>query len=294
MEQIAIDISGLTKSYGRNQVLQGIDLRVPCGSVVGLMGMNGSGKSTLIKCLLGLVHFDGGSTRLFGDDARQLSAETKGRLGYVPQVVHQLDWMKVRHLIHYTSTFYPNWDHRWTSELLQRWRVPMEERVQALSTGQLQTLAIVLALGHRPDLMVLDEPVASLDPVARRDFLRSLLELARNGERTILFSTHISSDLERVATHVAILHDGRVASFSELDDLKDSIKRLRLRALDDFPGTIDVPGLLHLKVEGRNALATVSAVTPALIDELEHRYGAEVRIEDLNLEEIFVELNGHG
>jgi len=258
------------------------------------MGMNGSGKSTLIKCLLGLVRPDGGSARLLGDDSRNLSPEVKGRLGYVPQVVHQLDWMKVRHLIQYTSTFYPNWDERWVTELVERWRVPLGDRVQALSTGQLQTLAIVLALGHRPDLMVLDEPVASLDPVARRDFLRSILELARDGNRTVLFSTHISSDLERVATHVAILHAGRIASYSELDELKDRVKRLRMRAIDDFPRELEIPGLLTSKVEGRSALATVSTVTPELLDELADRYQAEVRVEDLNLEEIFVELNGHG
>jgi ABC-2 type transport system ATP-binding protein len=256
--------------------------------------MNGSGKSTLIKCLLGLVRPDGGSARIFGDDSRNLSPEVKGRLGYVPQVVHQLDWMKVRHLIQYTATFYPNWNDRWTSELVERWRVPLDQRVQTLSTGQLQTLAIVLALGHRPDLMVLDEPVASLDPVARRDFLRSILELARDGNRTVLFSTHISSDLERVATHVAILHAGRIASYSELDELKDRVKRLRMRASDDLPYELEIPGLLTSKVEGRSALATVSAVTPELIDDLADRYGAEVRVEDLNLEEIFVELNGHG
>ena len=294
MEQIAIDVAGLTKSFGRKQVLQGVDLQVPQGAVVGLMGMNGSGKSTLIKCLLGLIHFDSGRAMLLGEDARNLSPEAKGRLGYVPQVVHQIDWMKVRHLLHYTASFYSNWDEIWASELVRRWRVPLDERVQNLSVGQLQTLAIVLALGHRPDLLVLDEPVASLDPVARRDFLRSVLELASDGRRTVLFSTHISSDLERVATHVAILHNGRVASFSELDELKDRVKRLRFRAADDLPGTFEVPGLLHLKVEGRNALATVSAVTADLVSELESRYGAEVRIEDLNLEEIFVELNGHG
>jgi ABC-2 type transport system ATP-binding protein len=294
VEQIAIDIAELEKSYDQKPVLRGIDLRIPRGAVVGLMGMNGSGKSTLIKCLLGLVRQDGGSARIFGDDSRNLSPEVKGRLGYVPQVVHQLDWMKVRHLIQYTATFYPNWNDRWTSELVERWRVPLDQRVQTLSTGQLQTLAIVLALGHRPDLMVLDEPVASLDPVARRDFLRSILELARDGNRTVLFSTHISSDLERVATHVAILHAGRIASYSELDELKDRVKRLRMRASDDLPYELEIPGLLTFKVEGRSALATVSAITPELIDELADRYQAEVRVEDLNLEEIFVELNGHG
>jgi ABC-2 type transport system ATP-binding protein len=201
--------------------------------------------------------------------------------------------MKVRHVIAYTSTFYANWDDAWTSELVRRWHVPLDQRVQNLSTGQLQTLAIVLALGHRPELLVLDEPVASLDPVARRDFLKSLLEIVADGTRTALFSTHISSDLERVATHVAVLRDGAITHFSELDDLKDHVKRLRLRTYGRFPAEFSVPGALRTLVEGDSALAAVANVTPELLDELRDRWHAEVRVEDLNLEEIFVELNGH-
>jgi ABC-2 type transport system ATP-binding protein len=157
----------------------------------------------------------------------------------------------------------------------------------------LQTLAIVLALAYRPELLVLDEPVASLDPVARRDFLRSILELAAEGSRTVLFSTHISSDLERVATHVAVLRDGVISHFSELDELKDRVKRLRLRANGAFPPGFVVPGSLRTLVEGNSALAAVPDVTPELVEGLRDRWQADVRVEDLNLEEIFMELNGH-
>lgn len=293
MDEIAIDIAGLEKGFGKKAVLRGVDLEIPRGSIVGLMGMNGSGKTTLVKCLLGLLNVDAGRARLLGCDASHLSTEVKGRLGYVPQVVYLYAWMKVKHVIAYTSTFYEAWDHEFAGELAERWRMPLNERVQNLSTGQLQTLAIVLALAYRPDVLVLDEPVASLDPVARRDFLKSILELAGEGLRTILFSTHISSDLERVATHVALLRDGRIAHFSELDDLKDRVKRLRLHAGRAFPDGFVVPGSLRTKVEGTNALASVSDVTPELLKGLRDRWEAEVRVEDLNLEEIFVELNGH-
>ena len=293
MEQIAIDIAGLKKSFGKNAVLKGDDLRVPSGANVGLMGMNGSGKSTLIKCLLGLLDIDGGDARVFGCDAAHLPPGVKGRLGYVPQVVYLYAWMKVRHVIAYTSTFYENWDDAWADELVARWRLPLAERVRNLSSGQLQTLAIVLALGHRPDLLVLDEPVASLDPVARRDFLKSLLESAESGSRCVLFSTHIASDLERVATHVAVLREGKITHFSELDELKDRVKRLRLRTYGTFPADFEVPGALRTKVEGNSALAAMADVTPQLLESLRDRWQAEVRVEDLNLEEIFMELNGH-
>jgi ABC-2 type transport system ATP-binding protein len=288
-----IDIREVTKSYGRTCVLREVNLQVPRGAVVGLMGTNGAGKSTLIKCLLGLLRADGGHADIFGFDCWDLPASAKGRLGYVPQVAYLYGWMKVRHVIAYTASFYPNWDYSWADELAKRWRVPLDSRVQTLSTGQLQAVALVLALGHRPDLLVLDEPVASLDPIARRDFLRSVLELTEDESRTVLFSTHISSDLERVATHVAILLKGRIAYFSELDDLKDRVKRVRLSSTADFPLDFCVPGALRTKVEGSNALAAVPDITPELVDDLRDRWHAEVRVEDLNLEEIFVELNSH-
>jgi ABC-2 type transport system ATP-binding protein len=288
-----IDVRELTKSYGRTQVLRSVNLQIPRGAIVGLMGTNGAGKSTLIKCLLGLLRADTGSGHLFGDPAWDLSPASKERLGYVPQVISLYAWMKVRHVIAYTASFYANWDDAWAEELTARWRLPMNARMQTLSTGQLQTVALVLALGHKPDLLILDEPVASLDPIARRDFLRSLMTLTADASRTVLFSTHISSDLERVATHVAILHEGRIAHFAELDDLKDSVKRLRLSGVRDFPHNFFVPGALRLKVEGASALAAVPNVTSELLDELRDRWEAEVRVEDLNLEEIFVELNSH-
>jgi ABC-2 type transport system ATP-binding protein len=288
-----IEIRDLKKSFGSHAVLSGVNLDIPRGAVVGLMGTNGAGKSTLIKCLLNLLHPDRGTASLLGCDSRNLSPAVKEQLGYVPQVVYLYPWMKVRHVIGYTASFYARWDHAWSDELARRWQMPLDTRVSALSTGQLQTLALVLALGHKPELLILDEPVASLDPIARRGFLRSLLELVADGSRTVLFSTHISSDLERVATHVAILRDGRIGYFSELDELKDRVKRLRVRSVDRLPADFSIPGSLHTEIEGHNALAAVTDVTPELIELLHRRWDADVRVEDLNLEEIFVELGGH-
>lgn len=293
MAETIVDVRDLKKSFGASTVLDGVTLAVPSGAVVGLMGTNGAGKTTLIKCLLGLLRADQGQARLFGYDAYDLPPAAKEKLGYVPQTVYLYNWMRVRHVIAYTASFYPNWDRDWADKLAFHFRVPLDSRVQVLSPGQLQTLALILALGHRPELMILDEPVASLDPLARRDFLKSLLDLTGEGARTVLFSTHISSDLERVATHVAILSNGRITCFAELDELKDRIKRLRMRCAEGFPPSFVVPGALRTRVEGLNALAAVDHVTPELIDDLRSRWQADVRVEDLNLEEIFVELSGH-
>ncbi|HEY0980686.1 ABC transporter ATP-binding protein [Schlesneria sp.] len=289
MADSVITINSLKKAFGSRQVLTGVDLDVPAGAIVGLVGTNGSGKSTLIKCLLGLLRKTSGTVSLFGEDSWNLSASAKSRLGYVPQTVRLYPWMKVKHIVAYTSSFYEDWDEQWAATLLDRWELPLEHRIGPLSPGQLQKLALVLALGYRPELLILDEPVASLDPVARRGFLRSLLELCQENEHTILFSTHITSDLERVASHLAILKEGQIALFDELDNVKDQVKRFRIKAASSLPADFTVPGALRCAVDGKQAVAAVTRVDDQLVSELRHQWQADVVVEDLNLEEIFLE-----
>jgi ABC-2 type transport system ATP-binding protein len=291
MNEFVIQIEGLAKSFGQRHVLDRVDLAIPRGTVVGLLGTNGSGKSTLIKCLLGLLRLSAGSSRVFGDDSWSLSAATKARLGYVPQDVRLYPWMTAPQVIAYTAAFYPRWDHALTDDLVRRWHVPANQRIGPFSPGELQKLGLILALGHRPELLVLDEPVASLDPSARRDFLKSLLEVTQDMQHTVLFSTHITSDLERVASHVALLRDRRIALFEELDSVKDRIKRLRIRAAHDLPDTFSVAGALHMEVAGATALVSTTQASTAMLDELRARWDADVSVEDLNLEDIFLELN---
>ena len=221
MTEAAIELRGVCKSYGRKQVLTGLDLSVPKGSVLGLLGTNGAGKTTLIKCALGLIRPQSGETRLLGEPSWTLSAGAKMRIGYVPQVINLYPWMKVRHLIEYTSAFYPKWNHDLADRLVTEWSIPTEDRIGPLSVGQLQKLAILLAVAHEPELLLLDEPAASLDPLARRQFLQMIIDLAEPGRRSVLFSTHITADLERVADTVAILKSGRIAWHGLLEDLKE-------------------------------------------------------------------------
>jgi ABC-2 type transport system ATP-binding protein len=287
-------VRGVEKAFGKTRVLQGIDLAIPQGAVVGLLGTNGSGKSTLIKCLVGLLKPDAGDLTIFGESCWNLSALVKSRFGYVPQELRLFPWMKVKHVINYIAAFYPNWDYDLSERLLDEWKLPREHRVGPLSAGEMQKLAIVLALGHRPELLILDEPVASLDPIARREFLRSIMDLAEDQRHTILFSTHITSDLERVATHVALLRDGRIAFHEELDALKDRVKRVRLTRTADFPPHFTIDGALHVEVAGGTAKVTLTHVSDQLVDDLRRIHLAEVSVEDLNLEEIFLELHGDG
>lgn len=281
----------VSKLYNGQAVLDRLEFDVPAGAVVGLLGRNGAGKSTLIRCALGLAKPQHGTITILGEDAWNLSAAAKEHIGYVPQQPQLYPWMKVRQILDYTGTFYRSWQPQLVRQLVDRWQIPLDKRAGVLSVGELQKLAIVLALGHEPEFLVLDEPVASLDPTARREFLKVVLEMASGGNRTILFSTHITSDLERVADRVAILREGQISFFGELGDLKDQIKRLHLTAEHSLPEHFDMPGLLSQKVAGNQALLTTRSLTPELLDQIETQWHATVEVEDLNLEDIFLELH---
>lgn len=291
MSDFPLQLQGVRKLYGDKSALAGVDLAIPAGSVVGLLGQNAAGKTTLIKTALGLIRPTEGQCKLLGEDAWNLSASAKASVGYVPQVITLYPWMRVRQLVNYTAAFYPHWNDKLVRGLLYDWAVGPDDKVGTLSVGTLQKLAIVLALGHEPKLLILDEPAASLDPGARRDFLRTLLDIANDGQRTILFSTHITSDLERVADRVAILRAGRIVYHGELDALKDSIKRLHVQSKSPLPTTFAVAGAIQLKIDGSEALVSVRDASPELVEQIRQTYAATVGVQDLNLEDIFLELH---
>ena len=291
MSESVLELHDLTKSYKDKRVLDRLDLKIPRGSVVGLLGKNAAGKTTLIKCALGLLRPDYGETTVFNEPAWTLSAQAKARLGYVPQVVTLYPWMKVVHIIEYTASFYPHWNDELIGRLREEWGLDPAQRIHTLSVGDLQKLAILLAIGHEPELLILDEPAASLDPESRRQFLAALLQLAAQGERTVLFSTHITSDLERVADRVAVLKGGKIVYHDELDELKQRITRLHISAAGELPSDFGVPGMLRCRVEGNGALVSAENVTPEVIRAIEGQWSASVEVESLSLEDIFLELH---
>ena len=215
----SVQARGLTLKYGRQPVLNALDWTLQPGQVVGLLGRNGAGKTTLLEALLGLRDLQAGEVMLFGQPAGGLDDAARARIGYVPQHAALFEELKADELLAYFRSFYPRWNAARTEGLLSRWEVPRDVPVARMSGGQQQRLSIVRALAHEPDLLVLDEPVASLDPLARRDFLRELVEQVLDRSTTVVFSTHILGDLERVAFNVAFLQQGRIALQAPLDEL---------------------------------------------------------------------------
>ena len=219
-------LQGLTVSFGRQRVLDGLDWSLPAGRVVGLLGRNGAGKTTLIETLLGLREPTAGQAQLLGQPALALGDDARARIGYVPQRSDLFEWMTADQLLAYFRSFYPRWNTAKVDGLMSRWDIARDNAIGKLSGGQQQRLSIIRALAHEPELLVLDEPVASLDPAGRRDFLGELVDQVIDQRTTIVFSTHILSDLERVAVDVAFLSAGKIALHAPLDELLESSVRL--------------------------------------------------------------------
>ena len=219
-------VRDLRLDYGGQPVLKGLDWQLLPGQVVGLLGRNGAGKTSLLEALLGLREPSGGSISLFGQPVDQLDDASRARIGYVPQQSDLFTGFTAAQLLSYFRSFYPRWNEAKVEGLMSRWQIDRDKPIGRLSGGQQQRLSIIRALAHEPDLLVLDEPVASLDPAGRRDFLRELVEQVLDRSTTVVFSTHILSDLERVAFNVAFMNGGKIALQAPLDELIEGTRLL--------------------------------------------------------------------
>ena len=225
MTAAIIEVSSIVKRFDTRSVLDGLNWKIMPGQVVGLLGRNGAGKSTLLECLLGLRETDSGSVTIFGEDVANLSEAARARIGYVPQQSDLFEWLTPRQMLDYFKALYPRWNDAKVALLLARWGfddLKCSTPISRLSGGEKQRLSIIRALAHDPDLLILDEPVAALDPVGRRDFLRELIDGVIERDTTVVFSTHILSDLERVALDVAFLKNGKIALQGPLDELLEN------------------------------------------------------------------------
>ena len=239
----ALEVRGLCKTYPAF-TLKDVSFDVPQGAVVGFIGRNGAGKSTTLKAILGLVHPDGGDVRFFGQDVRQHEREYKEQIGVVLGGIDFYPKKKVKTITDVTRRFYRNWDEEKYRHYLQLFRIDESKRVDQLSSGMKVKYLLALALSHNARLLILDEPTSGLDPVSRDELVELFRAIVADGSRSILFSTHITSDLEKCASHITFIKDGEIFHSSAVADfmaayadrgatLEDIIVSVERRGLDE-------------------------------------------------------------
>jgi ABC-2 type transport system ATP-binding protein len=283
----AFEVKDLTKTFGRTAALDDVSLSIPEQSVVGLIGRNGAGKTTLLRHIAGLYLPTSGECFTLRCPSGSLGHEELSRIGVVHQEGRLLEWMTVEQHLRYFASFYRRWDRQLEQRLLRELELDRSKKVSALSTGNRQKLEIVMAVCHHPDLLLLDEPVASMDPIVREQFLLFLLELFQEDANTTVISSHLLQDVEKVIDWVVCLDEGHLTVSASLDDLKESYAEWMVTSP---AGTLPEPirDDFVLRYEGNRFEAHVMVrCAPREFGAFKERYQAEVVSRPLNLEKIF-------
>jgi ABC-2 type transport system ATP-binding protein len=283
-EQPVIEMRGIEKAFGRKPVLQGLDLSVPAGQTFAFLGRNGAGKTTTIRMLLGLLKPDAGHVRVLGLDPSMDPLAIRRRVGYVAEDQTMFGWMRMGQLLSFVAPFYPTWDVAWAKQLSDRFELPLKTRVKHLSKGQGVRVALLLALAHRPKLVIFDDPTLGLDPIMRKEFLRELVTHLQGEHVSVFFSSHLLYEIEPVADSVVILDHGRVLRQAATEDLRAQVKRLVAPA-DAQEILRGLPGILDMSISGRQATVVVEDIIAARAAMA--AAGVTAQEIDLNLDEIF-------
>lgn len=285
----AIITQGLTKYYGRRCVVNSLDLRVPAGSVYGLLGRNGSGKSTTIKMLLGFVRPDRGSARLLAENIATLSPSTRSRIAYIAEGHPFLRWMTIGEAVNFTRAFYAHWNGELLDQILDHFALPRRAKIRKLSNGQRAQVSLALAVAPDPELLILDDPTLGLDTVVRRDFLESLIQIIQREGRTILISSHILADVERVADRIGIMMDGVLRVDCPTDYFKQSLRKVVLEFNSQPPPFPACDGLVSTWRVGNRLEVVIVGFSERHEQLIESLEPIATDILELNLEDAFIE-----
>ncbi len=291
-ETATIETAGLTKHYKEVTALDGLDLKVPAGSIYGLLGRNGAGKTTAIKILMGMVHPTAGRVNVFGLAADQspTSVAIRGRTGFVSDARDLYDFMTVAELIAFTASFYPRWRADMAERYVRSFDLPKSRAVKALSRGTRTKLAMLLAFCRGADLLILDEATSGLDPVSAEEVLQALVGHVAGEGTTVFFSSQQIGEIEQIADHVAIIDRGRTLLEGSLDDVRERHRRIELVFDGDAPAVqFRAPGIVRLERKGRMLTILAGAGVEQIIEEAQTLGAVSVEARPVALKEIFLE-----
>jgi ABC-2 type transport system ATP-binding protein len=280
----AIDLQAVYKSFGSTHVLRGVTLQVARGKTFAFLGRNAAGKTTLIRMLLGLLKRDDGAIRVLGLDPQRDPLELRRLVGYLAEEQTMYGWMRVDEIVRFVAPFYPTWDHNLALRYLRDFELPLRTRIKHLSKGQNVRLGLVLALAHRPELVILDDPALGLDPIMRKQFNRDLITHLQGEGRTVFYSSHLLYEVEPVADEVAILHDGRIVRHAHTETLRADVKQI-VMSRENLAAVRNELRILDERIDADRFAITIERAERAL--PLLSREGIEFRVVDLNLDEIF-------
>ena len=284
----AVELIGVSKRYGHATVIDNLTLTIPRGTTLGLIGPNGAGKSTTIRMLMGMLAPTAGRVRVLGNDVVTDSAQIRRRVGYVPERHDIYPWMSLGEVIGFTRTFYDTWDHSFCGEMIDLFELDLRKTVKQLSKGMLVKLGLLLAVSHRPELLVLDEPTTGLDPIVHEDFLDGVLRSICDSHCTVLFSSHNLGDVRRLADTVCILRQGKIMVQRGIEDLLASAKRVRAVLTDGHLPRWIPERTLWQHVQRREWLLTIDGFNEDVAEQIKAENPVEsVEVFDLSLGDLF-------
>jgi len=288
MSEAALQFEQVTRRFGKKTAVDRLDLKVEPGSILGLVGRNGSGKTTSLGLAYGLLYADEGSIRVLGLDPQRDGLELRTRVSLLAEESSLYPWMTVQEILDFGAALHPNWDAKLAADVCDRLNLETNEKIRHLSRGTRAKVSLALAVSVRPQLLLLDDPTAGLDPLVRREVLQGVLEAVSDEGGAVVYASHLVHDIERVADNVVFLDEGKKRLEASVEHLKETMRRARAIFENGAPDAIQLDGKIDAQVDGR--VLTVVAEDPGR--DLERRLrslgASEVEVEALSLEDILI------
>ncbi len=289
MNENAVEIENIDKIFRRKTVLKDLNFSIPRGVVYGLLGLNGAGKTTTLRILLGLLFPDRGQTSVLGINSQKQGEKIRQRVGYVAEGQQLYQWMTIKEILWFNGSLYKNWDTDYAYSLIKRFELDPKDKIKNLSRGMLSKLSLTLALGHRPELLILDEATSGLDAIVRREFLDSIVELVNDEGHSVVISSHLLTDMERIVDEIGILHQGHITESGSLEDFKNSYRKVKLSFEEPPQNSFHLPDTINEKHSGREAIITFRNYSSQKEKELNSLGAKNIDFINMSLEDLFSE-----